>query len=62
MISTKNPSWMSQESQVLSVSPLNQVIAELERQFGSEIGNGRVDTFKLFTGDFTLLKIKKSLE
>jgi hypothetical protein len=29
----KNPSWMSQESQVLIVSPLNEVIAELERQF-----------------------------
>jgi ferric-dicitrate binding protein FerR (iron transport regulator) len=45
-----NPSWMQQESTGI---PLDQVIAELERQYDIKIKSDGVDTTKLFTGSFT---------
>ncbi len=48
----KNPSWMQQESSFDRI-PLDQVIAELERQYDIKIKTEGVDTSKLFTGSFT---------
>ncbi|TDE05745.1 FecR family protein [Flavobacterium sandaracinum] len=50
--STKNPSWLEQESSFIKI-PLNQVIAELERQYDVKIKAEGVNTSKLFTGSFT---------
>ena len=47
-----NPSWIQQESSFNRI-PLNQVIAELERQYDIKIKVEGVDTSKLFTGSFT---------
>ncbi|MFV8271404.1 FecR family protein [Flavobacterium sp. GT2N3] len=47
-----NPSWMQQESSFNKI-PLDQVIAELERQYDIKINVQDVDTAKLFTGSFT---------
>ena len=49
---TQNPSWIQQESSFNKI-PLNQVIAELERQYDIKIKIKDVDTSKLFTGSFT---------
>ncbi|TRX01549.1 FecR family protein [Flavobacterium gawalongense] len=49
---TKNPSWIQQESSFNRI-PLDQVIAELERQYDLKIKVEDVDTSKLFTGSFT---------
>lgn len=48
----QNPSWIQQESSFSKI-PLNQVIAELERQYDIKIKVKGVDTSKLFTGSFT---------
>lgn len=48
----QNPSWMHQESNFDRI-PLDQVIAELERQYDIKIKTEGVDTSKLFTGSFT---------
>lgn len=48
----QNPSWIQQESSFSKI-PLNQVIAELERQYDMKIKVKGVDTSKLFTGSFT---------
>ncbi|MFE3847820.1 FecR family protein [Flavobacterium sp. LB3P45] len=48
----QNPSWIQQESSFNQI-PLNQVIAELERQYNIKIKVKDVDTSKLFTGSFT---------
>ena len=47
-----NPSWLQQESSFTKI-PLDQVIAELERQYDIKIKSEGVDTDKLFTGSFT---------
>jgi len=51
-VNTQNPSWIQQESSFSKI-PLNQVIAELERQYDIKIKVKGVDTSKLFTGSFT---------
>ncbi|SEG45182.1 FecR family protein [Flavobacterium urumqiense] len=51
-INAQNPSWIQQESSFNKI-PLNQVIAELERQYDIKIKVKGVDTSKLFTGSFT---------
>lgn len=48
----QNPSWIQQESSFNKI-PLDQVIAELERQYDIKIKVEGVDTSKLFTGSFT---------
>lgn len=48
----QNPSWLRQESSFNKI-PLDQVIAELERQYDLKIKVEGVDTSKLFTGSFT---------
>lgn len=48
----QNPSWMQQESSFHRI-PLDQVIAEFERQYDLKIKPEGVDTSKLFTGSFT---------
>jgi transmembrane sensor len=48
----QNPSWMQNESSFARI-PLDQVIAELERQYDIKIKTEGVDTSKLFTGSFT---------
>jgi len=48
----KKPSWLEQESSFDKI-PLDQVIAELERQYDIKIKAEGVDTSKLFTGSFT---------
>lgn len=48
----QNPSWLQQESSFNKI-PLDQVIAELERQYDIKIKAEGVDTSKLFTGSFT---------
>ena len=48
----QNPSWIQQESSFNKI-PLDQVIAELERQYDLKIKVKGVDTSKLFTGSFT---------
>lgn len=50
--SAQNPSWLQQESSFDKI-PLDQVIAELERQYDIKIQVRGVDTSKLFTGSFT---------
>jgi transmembrane sensor len=50
--SSTNPSWLDQESSFTSI-PLDQVLAELERQYDIKINSDKVDTSKLFTGSFT---------
>jgi transmembrane sensor len=50
--SAKSPSWLQQESSFEKI-PLDQVIAELERQYDIKIKVQDVDTSKLFTGSFT---------
>jgi len=57
----KNPSWIQQESSFSSI-PLDQVIAELERQYDIKIKVQGVDTSKLFTGTFTHTNEKIALE
>ncbi|MBG6062249.1 ferric-dicitrate binding protein FerR (iron transport regulator) [Flavobacterium sp. CG_9.1] len=47
-----NPSWIQQESSFNKI-PLDQVIAELERQYDLKIKVDGIDTSKLFTGSFT---------
>ncbi|RTY65024.1 FecR family protein [Flavobacterium sp. LB2P53] len=51
-LNAKNPSWIQEESSFDRV-PLNQVIAELERQYDLKIKTRNLDTTKLFTGSFT---------
>lgn len=48
----QNPSWIQQESSFDKI-PLDQVLAELERQYDLKIKVKGVDTSKLFTGSFT---------
>jgi transmembrane sensor len=57
----QNPSWMQQESSFNRI-PLDQVIAELERQYDITIKTEGVDTSKLFTGSFTHTNKKIALE
>jgi ferric-dicitrate binding protein FerR (iron transport regulator) len=56
-----NPSWMQQESNFTGI-PLDQVIAELERQYDIKIKSDGVDTTKLFTGSFTHSNQKIAVE
>lgn len=58
---TQTPSWLQKESSFIRV-PLNQVIAELERQYNIKIATQDVDTSKLFTGSFTHTNQKTALE
>ena len=60
-INTQNPSWIQQESSFNKI-PLNQVIAELERQYDIKIKVKGVDTSKLFTGSFTHTDKKIALQ
>ncbi|SEA26775.1 FecR family protein [Flavobacterium gillisiae] len=60
-LNIENPSWMQQESSFSQI-PLNQVIAELERQYDIKIKVDDVDTSKLFTGSFTHTNQKIALE
>ena len=48
----QGPSWLQKESNFDRI-PLNQVIAELERQYKIKIVTNGVDTSKLFTGTFS---------
>jgi transmembrane sensor len=57
----QNPSWMENESSFDRI-PLDQVIAELERQYDIKIKTEGVDTSKLFTGSFTHKDKKIALE
>ena len=57
----QNPSWIQQESSFNRI-PLDQVIAELERQYDIKIKVEGVDTSKLFTGSFTHTDKKIALE
>ena len=57
----ENPSWMQQESSFTGI-PLDQVIAELERQYDIKIKADDIDTSKLFTGSFTHTNQKIALE
>jgi transmembrane sensor len=59
--SIENPSWIQNESSFIRI-PLNQVIAELERQYDIKIKAEGVDTKKLFTGSFTHSNEKIALE
>ena len=47
-----NPSWIQRESSFNQI-PLDQVIAELERQYDLKIKTEGIDTSKLFSGSFT---------
>ena len=58
---TQNPSWIQQESSFTQI-PLEQVIAELERQYDIKIKLEGVDTSKLFTGSFTHTDKKIALQ
>lgn len=60
-LNIENPSWMQQESSFSQI-PLNQVIAELERQYDIKIKVDGIDTSKLFTGSFTHTNQKIALE
>ncbi|UUF12436.1 MULTISPECIES: FecR family protein [Flavobacterium] len=51
-LNAKKPSWIEKESSFDRI-PLDQVIAELERQYDIKIKTEGVDTSKLFTGSFT---------
>ncbi|MDR7211883.1 FecR family protein [Flavobacterium piscis] len=57
----QNPSWIQKESSFNKI-PLDQVIAELERQYDIEIKVEDVDTSKLFTGSFTHTDKKIALQ
>jgi ferric-dicitrate binding protein FerR (iron transport regulator) len=57
----QTPSWLQKESSFTRV-PLNQVIAELERQYDIQIETQGIDTSKLFTGGFTHTNQKTALE
>lgn len=57
----ENPSWIQQESSFDRI-PLDQVIAELERQYDLKITVKGVDLTKLFTGSFTHNDKKIALE
>jgi transmembrane sensor len=57
----QNPSWMQEESSFNRI-PLEQVLAELERQYDLKIKTEGVDTSKLFTGSFTHKNQKTALE
>ena len=57
----QNPSWMQKESSFDRI-PLDQVMAELERQYDIKIKTEGVDTSKLFTGSFTHTNQKIALE
>ncbi|GGA74268.1 hypothetical protein GCM10008015_13740 [Flavobacterium palustre] len=57
----QTPSWLQKESSFTRV-PLNQVIAELERQYDIKIETQGIDTSKLFTGGFTHTNQKTALE
>lgn len=57
----KNPSWMQNESSFDRI-PLDQVIAELERQYDIKVRTEGVNTSKLFTGSFTHKNKKIALE
>ncbi|OYX82501.1 MAG: anti-sigma factor [Flavobacteriales bacterium 32-34-25] len=57
----KTPSWLQKESSFTRI-PLNQVIAEVERQYDIKIETQDVDTSKLFTGSFTHTNQKIALE
>lgn len=57
----ETPSWLQKESSFTRI-PLNQVIAELERQYDLKIETQDVDTSKLFTGSFTHTNQKIALE
>jgi transmembrane sensor len=57
----QNPSWMQNESSFDQI-PLDQVIAEIERQYDIKIKTEDVDTSKLFTGSFTHTDQKIALE
>ncbi|MFV8333426.1 FecR family protein [Flavobacterium sp. ZT3P35] len=57
----QNPSWILQESSFNKI-PLNQVIAELQRQYDIQIKVEGVDTSKLFTGSFTHTDKKIALQ
>jgi ferric-dicitrate binding protein FerR (iron transport regulator) len=57
----EKPSWMLQESNFTRI-PLNQVIAELERQYDLKVKTDSVDITKLFTGSFTHNNQKIALE
>jgi hypothetical protein len=52
---------MQQESNFTGI-PLDQVIAELERQYDIKIKSDGVDTTKLFTGSFTHSNQKIAVE
>ena len=52
---------MQQESSFTGI-PLDQVIAELERQYDIKIKADDIDTSKLFTGSFTHTNQKIALE
>ena len=60
-LDAKNPSWIQQESSFNSI-PLDQVVAELERQYDIKIKLQGVDTSKLFTGSFTHTSKKIALQ
>jgi ferric-dicitrate binding protein FerR (iron transport regulator) len=57
----QNPSWMQSESSFDRI-PLDQVIAELERQYDIKVKTEGVNTSKLFTGSFTHNDKKIALE
>lgn len=55
------PSWLAKESSFSQI-PLNQVLAELERQYDIKIEAKELDTTKIFTGSFTHSNLKIALE
>lgn len=55
------PSWLANESSFSQI-PLNQVLAELERQYDIKIEAKELDTTKIFTGSFTHSNLKIALE
>lgn len=58
---TETPSWLQKESSFTRI-PLNQVIAELERQYDIKIETQDIDTTKLFSGSFTHNNLNTALE
>jgi transmembrane sensor len=57
----ETPSWLAKESSFSQI-PLNQVLAELERQYDIKIEAKELDTTKIFTGSFTHSNLKIALE
>jgi ferric-dicitrate binding protein FerR (iron transport regulator) len=55
------PTWLNRESSFESM-PLQEVIRELERQYGIQVTTRNVDTTKLFTGRFTHHDLEIALE